>query len=61
MTNLEAQEWFADEIYYLHHLTRLTAPQRKKLAAYEAAMQALKIAEADSIRPYWYGKLNERY
>lgn len=61
MTNREAQDWFAGEIYHLRHLTRLIAPQRRKLEAYELAAEALKTAEANAVRPYWYGKLKEKY
>jgi hypothetical protein len=61
MTNQEAQDWFAGEIYHLRHLTRLIAPQRRKLEAYELAAEALKTVEGNAVRPYWYGKLKEKY
>ena len=56
MTNQEAQEWFAGEINHLRSLTRTIAPQRRKLEAYELAAEALKTAEANAVRPYWYGR-----
>ena len=61
MTNQEALEWFAGEINHLRSLTRTIAPQRRKLEAYEQAVDALRTATANDIRPYWYGKLNARY
>jgi hypothetical protein len=57
MTDQEAQDWFAGEIYELLQMTKLRPLQEEMLEAYLKAEEALRTAEANSVRPYWFGKL----
>lgn len=57
MTTGEAQDWFAVEIYALRQMPKLRPLQEEMLEAYLKAAEALRTAEANSVRPYWFGKL----
>jgi hypothetical protein len=57
MTDQEAQDWFAGEIYELLQMTKLRPLQEEMLEAYLKAEEALRTAEANSVRPYWFGKM----